>query len=107
MSVINRDHLTIATVSQRVSRIFSLPHPANEVAARWVAGMVSVLVLSVILTDQHWLIFLLAYGFLARMCTGPKLSPIGLIATRLLVPMFGNRQKLARGHLKDSPSPSG
>ena len=77
--------------------IFSFPHPVNEVAARLVAGMVMVLTLTIILTNVYWLIFLLAYGFLARVLTGPKLSPMGLLATRVLVPMLGNRKKMVAG----------
>ena len=30
--------------------------------------------------------FLLAYGFLARVATGPTLSPMGLLATRVIAP---------------------
>ena len=77
--------------------IFSFPHPVNDVAARLVAGMVMVLTLTIILTNVYWLIFLLAYGFLARVLTGPKLSPMGLLATRVLVPMLGNRKKMVAG----------
>ncbi|PKB66986.1 MAG: hypothetical protein BZY82_04555 [SAR202 cluster bacterium Io17-Chloro-G3] len=66
-------------------------------AARWVAGMVVALTITIILTNQHWLMFILAYGFLARVLTGPKLSLMGLIATRVLVPMFGNREKIVAG----------
>ncbi|MCL0101840.1 DUF4395 domain-containing protein [Dehalococcoidia bacterium] len=75
----------------------SFPHPVNEVAARWVAGMVVVLTLTIILADLPWLMFVLFYGFLARVLTGPRLSPMGMLATRVLVPMFGNRQKMVAG----------
>ena len=64
--------------------VFSFPHPANEYAARMVAGMVVALSLVILLLDVHWLMFLLAYGFLARVLTGPTLSPMGLLATRIL-----------------------
>ena len=65
--------------------LFSFPSPVNEVAARLVAGMVMALSLAVLLTDQWWLMFVLAYGFLARVATGPTLSPMGLLATRVSV----------------------
>lgn len=77
--------------------IFSFPHPVNEIAARMVAGMVALLSLTIIAFDIPWLIILLAYGFLARVLTGPKMSPFGLLATRLLVPLFGNRERLVPG----------
>ena len=77
--------------------VFSFPNPVNEVAARMVAGMVVPLSLAIILTDQSWLMFVLAYGFLARVATGPTLSPMGLLATRVLVPLLGNRQRPVPG----------
>ena len=84
-------------LTSKFDNLLSFPHPVNEIAARWVAGMVVVLATTIILTDIYWLMFLLAYGFLARVLTGPKLSPMGLLATRVLVPRFGNRQKLVAG----------
>lgn len=83
--------------SKKKDTIFSFPHPVNEVAARMVAGMVALLSLTIILLDVPWLIILLAYGFFARVLTGPKMSPFGLLATRLLVPLFGNRERLVPG----------
>lgn len=84
-------------VGQSLGTMISFPHPVNEIAARWVAAMVSLLALVVILTNVHWLMFVLTYGFLARVLTGPKLSPMGLLATRVLVPIFGHRKKMVAG----------
>ena len=70
--------------------IFSFPNPVNEVAARMVAGMVLTLTLAIILTGQSWLAAVLVYGFLARVATGPTLSPMGLLATRVLATCIGN-----------------
>ena len=86
-----------ANFTSKLRDIFSFPHPVNEVAARWVAAMVAVLAIAIILSDLYWLMFLLAYGFLARVLTGPKLSPMGLLATRILVPQLGHHQKLVAG----------
>ncbi len=79
-------------------QLFSFPNPANDYAARMVAGMVVAMALGVIVLHQHWLLFLLAYGFLARVLTGPTLSPAGFLATRVLTPLFGN-------HVKPVPGP--
>ena len=84
-------------LSSTLGEIFSFPHPVNEIAARMVAGMVIVLSLTILLFDVRWLLFFLAYGFLARVLTGPTLSPMGLLATRVLVPKLGNRKKLVAG----------
>ena len=79
-------------------QVFSFPDPANDYAARMVAGMVVAMSLGVIVLHQHWLLFPLAYGFVARVLSGPTLSPAGLLATRVLVPLFGN-------HVKPVPGP--
>ena len=86
-----------AIILRATKGLFSFPHPVNEIAARWVASMVMILSIAIILTDLYWLGFLLTYGFFARVLTGPKLSPMGLIATRILVPRFGNTQRLVAG----------
>jgi hypothetical protein len=66
--------------------MFSFPNPVNEVSARLVAGGVVVLCVATIALDQPWLLALLAYGFTARVLTGPTLSPWGQVVTRLLTP---------------------
>jgi hypothetical protein len=41
-----------------------------------------------LLMNQPWLLVVLAYGFVARVLTGPKLSPLGLLSTRVLTPLL-------------------
>ena len=74
-----------------IKDLFGFPNPVNEIAARMVAGMVMILTLAILLTDYNWLMFVLAYGFIARVLTGPKLSPMGQLATRILAPLLGNK----------------
>jgi hypothetical protein len=83
-----------ATLST-LEKVFSFPHPANEYAARMVAGMVVTLSIVIVLLDVHWLMFFLAYGFLARVLTGPTLSPMGLLATRVFAPIFHLKKPVA------------
>ena len=77
--------------------ILSFPNPVHEVAARSVAGMGLALALATILTGEPWLLLFLVYGFVARVLTGPTLSPIGLIATRLVVPILNIPEKPVPG----------
>ena len=70
----------------RVRSVFSFPNPVNEVAARLVAGGVLVLSVLAIASRQQWLLVPLAYGFWARVLTGPTLSPLGQLATRIVAP---------------------
>src|SRR4051794_38892906 len=66
--------------------LLAFPNPVNETSARIVAGAVAVLAVMAIAFQQGWLLPVLAYGFLARVLTGPKLSPLGLVATRVVTP---------------------
>ena len=77
--------------------IFSFPNPVNEVAARSVAGMVLALAIATIFIGEPWLFLFLVYGFAARVLTGPTLSPIGLVATRLVVPVLGISERPVPG----------
>lgn len=70
------------------SEIFSFPDWVNENAARTVAAGVVLLTSIYLLTGSGWVLALLAYGFVARVLSGPTLSPLGQLATRVLVPAF-------------------
>ncbi len=67
-------------------RLFSFPNPVDEVSARLVAGGVLGLSVLTITLDQPWLLVPLAYGFVARVLTGPTLSPLAQVVTRLVTP---------------------
>ena len=76
-------------------KIIGFPNPVNEKAARAVAGGVLLLcsvslVLSLAVGDRWlWLTVPIALGFVARVLTGPRLSPLGQVATRLVAPRLG------------------
>ncbi len=70
-------------------RIFSFPNPVNEYAARSVAGMVVVLAIVALVVREAWPLWLLALGFWARVASGPRFSPFGLLATRVIAPRLG------------------
>jgi hypothetical protein len=72
-----------------VARLLSFPHPVNEVSARLVAGGVVIMCVAAIALDQPWLIAVIAYGFVARVLTGPTLSPLGQLVTRVVTPLLG------------------
>lgn len=70
-------------------RLFSFPDPVNEVSARLVAGGVVAMAVTAIALDQPWLTAVIAYGFVARVLTGPTLSPLGQLVTRVVTPRLG------------------
>ena len=69
--------------------LFSFPDPVNEISARLVAAGVVLMGLATIGFDLHWLTLVLAYGFVARVLTGPTLSPLGQLVTRVITPRLG------------------
>lgn len=75
--------------------LFSFPHPVNEKAARIVAGVVLVTVVLILITTWYWLLIPLAYGFWARVLTGPKLSPLGWTAQNVIAPRLGEKKPVA------------
>jgi hypothetical protein len=81
----------------RLSRVFSFPNPVNEVSARLVAGGVVVMSACAIAFGQRWLIAVIAYGFVARVLTGPTLSPLGQLVTRVITPRLGVAERPVAG----------
>jgi len=69
--------------------VIGFPRTINENAARVVAGVVAITALVALLVPVHWLVVPLAYGFWARVLTGPRLSPLGRLASRVIAPRLG------------------
>lgn len=75
-----------------VRQIFSFPERVNETAARVVAAVVMAASLAILLTSAYWLLVPLAYGFWARVLSGPTLSPLAQFATRVASPRLGGER---------------
>jgi hypothetical protein len=73
-------------------KLFSFPNPVNEKAARVVAAVVLATVVIVLATGSYWLLIPLAYGFWARVLTGPTLSPLGWTAQNVIAPRLGPKR---------------
>lgn len=75
--------------------ILGFPNPVNEKAARVVAGGVLLLTILIVVlsatvdTAWLWLTAGLCYGFVARVLTGPRLSPLGRFAAQVAAPRLG------------------
>ncbi len=80
-----------------MGELFSFPNPVNEVSARLVAAGVVVLCALILVLDQPWLMVPLAYGFVARVLTGPTLSPLGQLVTRVVTPRLPVEPRLVAG----------
>jgi len=80
-----------------MGKLFSFPNPVNEVSARLVAGGVVVMAVATLVFDQPWILIPLAYGFVARVLTGPTLSPLGQLVTRVITPRLSIEPKWVPG----------
>jgi len=88
---------TTARAPGRVREFFSFPNPVNEVSARLVAAGVVVMCILAIALDLRWLTVVIAYGFVARVLTGPTLSPLGQLVTRVITPRLGIAERPVAG----------
>ncbi|MGO8826727.1 MAG: DUF4395 domain-containing protein [Acidimicrobiales bacterium] len=88
---------TTPSTPNRVHSLFSFPNPVNEVSARLVAAGVVVMCVLTIAFDLKWATVVIAYGFVARVLTGPTLSPLGQLVTRVMTPQLGIPERPVAG----------
>ncbi len=72
-----------------VRNAFGFPAVVNEKAARVVAGGVVLITATALLTGWLWLSAVLAVGFALRVAAGPRYSPLGQLATKVVAPRLG------------------
>jgi hypothetical protein len=75
----------------------TFPNPVNETSARVVAAGVVAMSVTMIAAEQPWLLLPLTYGFAARALAGPRYSPLGLIATRIVTPRLNINHRYSPG----------
>lgn len=80
-----------------MATLIGFPDAVDERAARTVAGGVVALTATALVSGRLWLAAPIAYGFAARVLAGPKLSPLGLLATRVVVPRLGGEPRIVPG----------
>ena len=66
--------------------MFGFPNPVDEVSARLVAAGVVLMAAFELATHNRLLLVVLTYGFVARVLTGPTLSPLGRLVTQVIRP---------------------
>lgn len=76
---------------------FPFPHPVNETSARIVAAGAVVMSATFAATGAAWILIPLTYGFVARVTTGPALSPLGLLATKVITPRLNVQHRFVAG----------
>jgi Domain of unknown function (DUF4395) len=78
-------------------RLPAFPNPVNETSARVVAGGVVAMSVATVAANQPWLLAPLTYGFAARALAGPRYSPLGLVATRIVTPRLKVNHRYSPG----------
>jgi hypothetical protein len=82
---------------RRMRSLFSFPNPVNEVSARLVAGGVVAMSAAALAFQLEWLVAVIALGFIARVATGPTLSVLGQLVTRVITPRLPAAPKMVPG----------
>ena len=78
----------LGTKTTEKQSFFSFPNPINASVARGVAAGVVIMAVAIIVLNWHWLMIPLAYGFIARVAAGPRLSPLSQFMVKFAVPVF-------------------
>jgi hypothetical protein len=77
--------------------LFRFPNPVNETSARLVAAGVVLQSVLFLVVREGWVLIPLTYGFLARVLTGPSLSPLGQLVTRVVTPRLPGDHRMVPG----------
>jgi hypothetical protein len=85
--------------------LFRFPDPVNETSARLVAAGVVAQAVLMLVVREWWVLVPLTYGFLARVATGPTLSPLGQFVTRVATPAVEARLRRRDGHFHSRQVP--
>ena len=77
--------------------MFTYPNPVNDNVGRAVASGVVLLCVAAFALDRPWILLPLTFGFWARVLAGPRISPLALLASRVVVPWLGRAPKPVPG----------
>jgi len=80
-----------------LQEMLRFPDPVNETSARVVAGGVLAMATATVVLDQPWILVPLTYGFAARLASGPTLSPLGQLATKVVTPRLNVEHRYSPG----------
>lgn len=80
-----------------MAKFFEFPNPVNETSARLVATGAVIMSVLFVVTGNPLILIPLTYGFVARVLMGPRISPLGRIATQVITPRLAGPHKLVAG----------
>lgn len=73
-----------------LKKLVQFPETVNETSARLVAGGVIAQAVAFLIVRQWWILAVLAVGFLARVASGPRFSPLARLVTQVLTPAIAH-----------------
>lgn len=80
--------------------VFGFPDTVDETSARLVAAGVLLQAVLFLVVHEGWLLVPLVYGFAARVLSGPTLSPLGQLVTRVVSPRMPGEHRIVPGRPK-------
>lgn len=81
----------------RLPALLTFPNPVNEVSARLVATGVVLMSVALLATQAWWILLPLSFGFVARVASGPRFSPLGIFVTKFLVHRLPFEERMVAG----------
>ena len=69
-----------------MTKFVGFPETVNDTSARIVAAGAVTMAVLYSATGWGWVLVPLTYGFVARVLSGPRFSPLGLLATKVITP---------------------
>ena len=69
-----------------MTKLLNFPSEVNDTSARIVAAGAVAMAVTYSITGWGAILVPLTYGFIARVASGPRFSPLGLLATKVITP---------------------
>ncbi len=80
-----------------MTKLLNFPSEVNDTSARIVATGAVAMSLGYAVTGWAWLLIPLTYGFIARVASGPRFSPLGRLATQVITPRLAGPHRIVPG----------
>lgn len=80
-----------------MTKLLNFPSEVNDTSARIVASGAVLMSAGYAITGWAWLLIPLTYGFVARVLSGPTLSPMARLATQVITPRLKGPHRIMPG----------
>ena len=80
-----------------MTKLLNFPTEVNDTSARIVASGAVAMAAGYAVTGWAWLLVPLTFGFVARVLSGPRFSPLALLATRVITPRLRGPHRIMPG----------